>query len=131
MNAFFPIAAKRALIDFIASRPLKAALFTQKAKLSDATETYSIQGELSGPGYDAGGLPLVVSSKGVDAGNVAFLGFSNPTWSNASFTGARYLEIYDSETLTTYGVIDFGAEKSGQGADFTYKFPQKGGVIRI
>jgi len=50
---------------------------------------------------------------------------------NASFIGARYLEIYDSETLTTYGVIDFGAEKSGQGADFTYKFPAKGGVIRI
>ena len=131
MNAFFPIAAKSALIDFIASRPLKAALFTEKAQLAEKTSRYSAEGELSGPGYDAGGLPLTVSSKGIDAGNVAYLGFANPTWTNASFIGARYLEIYDSETLTTYGVIDFGAEKSGQGADFTYKFPAKGGVIRI
>jgi len=130
MNAFFPITAKRALIDFIASRPLNAALFTEKAKLDESTAKYSTDGELSGPGYDAGGLPLTVSTDGVDAG-VAYLGFSNPTWTNASFIGARYLEIYDRETLITYGVIDFGAEKSGQGADFTYKFPAKGGVIRI
>lgn len=128
--AFFPIAAKRALIDFIASRPLKAALFTEKAKLDENTATYSSENELSGPGYDAGGLSLTVSGKGVESG-VAYLGFSNPTWSNASFIGARYLQIYDTENLTTYGVIDFGAEKSGQGADFIYKFPRIGGVIRI
>jgi hypothetical protein len=131
VNAFFPTSAKRALIDFIASRPLKAALFTAKAKLTDGTEKYSPLFELVGPGYDAGGISLSVSSKGVDAANVAYLGFINATWENASFTGARYLEIYDAETLTAYGVIDFGADKSGQGADFTYKFPQKGGVIRI
>ena len=117
-GASFAVEGKKALIDFMAGRPMMAALHDAKFK------------EISGPGYNQGGIALKNPRSGLDE-TAAFLTWDNPTWNDASFTGARYLRIYDAQDLTTYGVIDFGADKSGQGADFIYKFPRAGGVIRI
>jgi hypothetical protein len=117
-SASFSIDGKKALVEFIASRTFFASLHDRKMN------------EISGPGYDKGGVLLKNPRTTMDAES-ASLTWDNPSWSNASFTGARFLRIYDAGSSTTYGVIDFGADKSGQGADFIYKFPRSGGVIRL
>ena|SRR5438045_698383 len=121
-NAFCT-AGKEALLDALTSHTWKAALYTSAASLNADTATYTTTHEVAnGSGYTAGGKTL--SGTSADSGSdMAWLDFSDVTWTTASFS-ARYMLIYDaSDSDRAYAVIDFGMDKTGQGGDFTFVFP--------
>jgi hypothetical protein len=122
MNTFCA-AGKKALLDATLSHSWKAALYTADAKLNTISVAYSPAGEVpNDEGYTAGGVSLTGAATG-SAFGVAWLDFDDPAWPQATFT-ARYMLIYDaSDSNRAYAVIDFGANKTGQGGNFTYEFP--------
>ncbi len=127
MPSYFCTPAKRAFLEALAKHEWKAALYTSKAKLSADMERYVAFGEVPpGNGYVTGGVTLKGAFIG-NSNNSAWLHFKeNPTWEQAVFT-ARYMLIYDAtDNNRAYVVIDFGSDKTGQGGNFTPRFPTPG-----
>lgn len=124
MASAFCTAGKKALLDAIAAHTFKAALFTSSYAGDATTGAYSATNELAtSGGYTAGGATLAGAATGSGSG-VAWLDFTDPAWVIATFTGARFMLIYDSsDSNRAYAVIDFGADKAAQGGTFTYVLP--------
>jgi hypothetical protein len=113
----------------------KIALFTQNATLGPTTTVYSATNEASGSGYDAGGKELTISVVPTQSGGIAYLSFSNVTWS-ASSISARGALIYKADGVTNPAIaaIDFGTTKTTSGGNFVVQFPSadsQNAIIRI
>jgi hypothetical protein len=107
----FTVAGKKSLLDMLAARPLRAALFDKTGhELSD------------GLGYTKGGVALTSAITGSDTGN-AFLSFQDPQWPSAGFLDAAQMRIYDSETGIEYAQLNFPQPLNGQGATFRVELP--------
>jgi len=95
------------------------ALFTAAANLNEATTTYNSANEVSGTGYNPGGVQMSgisISSSGF----TAFVNFDNVVF-NAAVT-ARCALIYNaSKANRSIAVLDFGSDKSS--ANFTITMP--------
>ena len=123
----------KGLENFNTSTPYvyKIALYTANANLNADSLIYSVDGEVAGTGYTAGGktlVPTVPSS----SGNTAFISFADVSWNPASFT-CRGALIYNGTTGAAVAVLDFGADKQAINA-FTVTFPAPSSttaVIRI
>jgi hypothetical protein len=134
MASAFCTAGKKALLDGIVGNTWKAALYTSSATIDADTPAYTTSGEVpNGNGYTAGGETLSGSTTG-SGSDIAWLTFDDVSWASASFT-ARYMLIYDStDSNRAYAVIDFGSDKTGQGAAFTFVMPTadaSSAIIRI
>ena len=100
---------------------LKIALYTAAADLSQATTVYTTSGEVVGAGYTAGG-EIITGAQVLLSGTTAYLTFSNPTWSGASFTCRGALIYNTSKANRAIAVLDFGADKTANGT-FTVQLP--------
>lgn len=103
----------------------KIALYTGLANLGPTTTAYTTANEISGTGYTAGGLPLVISQTPTSGtSTTAYLSFQNAVWTGANFT-ARCALIYNSNTGAAVCVLDFGSDKvTTPAGSFTVVFPQ-------
>lgn len=113
----------------------KIALYTNSATLDASTTAYTTTEETSGTGYTAGGETLILSVTPTQSSGIAYLSFSNVTWSSSSIT-ARGALIYKADGVTNpaVAVIDFGSNKTTSGGDFVVQFPSadnQNAVIRI
>jgi hypothetical protein len=109
--SLFTVAGKAALLNMLAARPLKAALYDESGlELSD------------GLGYASGGVTLQNSITGT-AGDLAFLSFQDPAWPSAGFAGASQMRIYDADSGTVYAQLNFAQPLNGQGATFRVELP--------
>lgn len=129
----FKVNLASGLEDFTATSPYtyKIALYTANANLGPSTTAYTTEGEVTGSGYTATGNPLTIVPV-ASGGTVAYISFSNVTWSPASFT-ARGALIYNSTTGAAVCVLDFGSDKTATNT-FTVTFPAataSAAVIRI
>lgn len=111
---------------------LYIALYTALASLDETTTIYTTVNEITGTGYVAAGELLTnVTVKSLDG--IAYVSFSNPTWSPASFT-ARGALIYNStKGNKSIAVLDFGSDKT-TAIEFTITLPPdeaSSAVIRI
>jgi len=114
----------------------KIALYTGAASIGPETTAYTTDGEVVASGYTAGGETLTVTQVptiGAQTGNaVAYLSFSNMTWTSA--LTARGALIYKSGSGNpTVCVLDFGADKTST-TTFTVQFPaatDTAAIIRI
>ena len=112
----------------------KIALYTGSATLNENTSTYTTDNEVTGSGYTAGGNALTVSVTPTtgDSGNIAYISFSNVSWT-ASLT-ARGALIYDvTNGNKTVCVLDFGSDKTST-TTFEVQFPaatDTSAIIRI
>jgi hypothetical protein len=114
----------------------KIALYTNAATLDATTAAYTSSGEVVDTGYTAGGQTLVVNqipTVGSGGGTIAYLSFSNASWTGA--ITARGALIYKSNGTTnpTVCVLDFGNNKSSS-TTFTVQFPDPtntSAIIRI
>lgn len=118
-----------------ATDTFKIALYNGNATLNATTAAYTTTDEITGTGYTAGGQTLTVSVQptvGSDPSNtVAYLSFSDVTWSPAAFT-ARGALIYKSGGGTVC-VLDFGSDKTCT-TQFQVQFPSAtntSAIIRI
>ena len=118
----------------------KIALYNASANLGADTTAYSINNEVSGTGYTAGGNTLSISvfpTIGTNTANVptAYISFSNSQWTNATFT-CRGALIYNNTVAgkPSVAVLDFGADKTVNNDTFNVIFPTpnaNNAIVRI
>ena len=85
----------------------KIALYSSTANLSNYTTAYTVDGEITGTGYTAGGKTLtVIPPMANTTSNTAYISFANVTWNPASFTCSGAL-IYNSTTGASVCVLNF------------------------
>lgn len=115
----------------------KIALYTGGASIGANTTAYTTSGETSGTGYTAGGETLTVSVAPTTGSNpqntVAYLSFSNVTWSPAAFTCRGALIYKVGGGNPTVCVLDFGGDKTCT-TSFQVQFPaadNTNAIIRI
>ena len=117
------------------SQVFKIALFTSNATLGPTTTVYSSTNESSGVGYTAGGETLTISLAPTQSDGIAYLSFSNVTWSSSSIT-ARGALIYKADGVTNpaIAVMEFGEAKTTSSGNFVIQFPSadnQNAIIRI
>ncbi len=102
----------------------KIALYTNNATLDETTTAYSVSttGQVSATGYTAGGAVITPSLAIDSTTGVAYLNFSDASWSGA-FT-ARGALIYKADGVTDPAicVLDFGSDKTSS-TTFQVAFP--------
>ena len=111
----------------------KIALYTSSATMSAATTAYSTTNEISGTGYTAGGNTLTRVDPS-SSGTTGFTDFADTTWSTATITARGALIYNDTDSDKAVAVLDFGADKTASGGDFTITFPAadaSNAIIRI
>lgn len=107
----------------LTSDTLKMALYTGFATLSPTTTVYSSEYEASGTGYTVGGNTLANVSIASSANGIVYVSFSNPSWSNASFTARGALIYNATQSNSSVAVLDFGADKTCSNQTFTVTLP--------
>jgi hypothetical protein len=117
----------------------KIALYTASANLGYDTTIYTAANEVVGPGYTAGGNPLVISTSPTAANNsagipTAYISFFSVFWTGATFT-ARAALIYNSTAGDkSVAVLDFGSDKTVNNDTFQIVFPAENAnsaIVRI
>jgi hypothetical protein len=118
-----------------AADTFKIALYSSSASLSSATATYTVSGEIVGSGYTAAGQILVINTAPTAANGVAYLGFANPVWANASFTARGALIYNATQGNRSVAVLDFGGDKTSVSPQsFTIQMPvadYQNAIVRI
>ena len=134
----FKIALLNGEMDFSSdtSQSFKIALYTSSATLDDTTTAYSTTNEISGTGYTAGGNTLTVGTapKSDTSGTIAYLNFSDTTWTSSTITARGALIYKSGGTDPAIAVLDFGADKSSSNSTFKVEFPTASdttAIIRI
>lgn len=107
----------------LTSNTLKMALYTGFATLGPTTTVYSSEYETSGVGYTAGGNTLANVSIASSSNGIVYVSFSNPSWSNASFTARGALIYNATQSNSSVAVLDFGADKTCSNQTFTVTLP--------
>jgi len=111
----------------------KIALYTSSATMSASTTAYSTTNEVSGTGYTAAGNTLTRVDP-TSSSTTAYTDFADTTWSSASITARGALIYNSSDSNKAVAVLDFGADKTASGGDFTITFPAadaSNAIIRI
>lgn len=97
----------------------KIALYTGNATLNEETTAYTTADEVVAAGYTAGGQ-VITPTVGITDG-VAFLDFSDATWSGAiTARGALIYKVGGGNTALF--VLDFGSDKTSV-SQFQVQFP--------
>jgi len=103
---------------------LYMALYTGFATIGPTTTAYTTSDEVTGTGYDAGGVVItgVTINTDVNSG-IVYVNFDNVSWPGASFT-ARGALIYNStKSGKSIAVLDFGSDKIFSSTSNTVTMP--------
>ena len=101
----------------------KLALYTSAATLSSATTVYANTNEVANSGqYVTGGGVLTNVSPVVSSG-VAFIDFSDLSFTGVTLTARGALIYNTSATNKAVCVLDFGSDKTATSGTFTIQFP--------
>ena len=100
------------------------ALYTSAANLNATTTAYTSVGEVTGSGYTAGGIPLVITQTPTfgTTGTVAYWSFQNAVWNPAAFTARGALIYNQTQGNASVCVLDFGSDITCANS-FTVQFP--------
>lgn len=99
------------------------ALYNANATLNATTAAYTTVNEVTGTGYTAGGIPLVISTAPTVSNqySATYVSFNNAQWNPASFT-CRGALVYNYTTKAACFVLNFGSDKTCT-TSFTVQFP--------
>ena len=100
----------------------KLALYDSTADLGADTTVYTTTGEVTGTGYSAGGVTLVIATAPTSSGTVGYWTFDNAVWNPADFTARGGLIYNSTNGDRAVAVLDFGADKVATNT-FTVQFP--------
>lgn len=99
------------------------ALYTRGANLNEYTETYTTKGEVTGPGYTAGGKALS-GMRVVTEGSAVILSFNDAKWDMATIKGVVGGLVYNaSKGGRAVGVLALNEETSSTNGPFIMIFP--------
>jgi hypothetical protein len=112
-------------VHVLSTDTLKIALFADTATLTRATTAYATDDEISGTGYSAGGVTLVLSSGYplTNANNQREYRFDDAEWTGATFTARAALIYNSSKSNKSIRVIDFGQNREVVADTFTVRIP--------
>lgn len=119
---------KREILDGIhdAGDEYMIALFSAGADIGPDTKSYTGQdGEVHGSGYVKGGQQLKGRASGT-SGTTAYVTFSNPRWSGASFTARGALIYNASKEDRAVAVMNFGQDYTCTSGEFAVSLPAAG-----
>jgi hypothetical protein len=131
-------AFKLGLLRDMSQDVFRMALYTDKANLGPETPTYTPNGEVIGPGYQAGGIVLAgyrvtletFVEKDVQR-VVAIADWDDPVWPNATIT-ARAVMIYNfTRGNRTVAVLDLGQNYTSTNGAFTVTLPEPTGQTAL
>ena len=109
----------------------KIALFTDAATLGAATTAYSSTNEVAnGNGYTTGGATLSGFTSGL-ADGVAYITFSDASWSSATITARGCLIYNSSKSNKAVAAFDFGSNIISTNGTFTVDLPVAGATALI
>ena len=137
MCTSFKVALLNGEMDFSSdtSQAFKIALYTSDATLTADTTVYSVTDEASGTGYTAGGNTLTIAtnptSDTATSGTVAYLDFSDSSWTSSSITARGALIYKAGGTTPAVAILDFGSEKTSSNSTFTITFPTSAATSAI
>ena len=117
----------------------KIALYTGNASLGPTTTVYTTDNEVTGSGYSAGGLILVINpspTAGINNQQVptSYVSFNPAIWNNSTFIARGALIYNSSKGNKSVATLDFGWDKTVINQTFTVTFPvadPNNAVIRI
>lgn len=107
----------------------KVALYTSDASLDASTTAYTTAHEVTGIGYEAGGMALSGFTTGL-SGSVATVSWDEPVWPVASLTARGCLVYNATRANRAVAVVNFGGDVQSTDAPFTVQFVE-GCVVRI
>jgi hypothetical protein len=107
------------------------ALYTTVTGFSSTgTTAYVTTNEVSGTGYTAGGTTLTISTCVVQQ-DIAFVNFSNATFSTATLTASACLIYNTTNSKKAVVVLDFGSNQTATNGNFTIQFPSANSTSAI
>jgi hypothetical protein len=117
----------------------KIALYTGNASLDAATTVYTTLNEVTGTGYVAGGVTLVISQSPTAANNnqqvpTAYVSFNPALWTGATFIARGALIYNSSKGNKSVATLDFGSDKTVNNQTLTVTFPvadPNNAIVRI
>ena len=101
---------------------IKIALYSGSANLGENTTAYTVEGEVAGLGYVAGGNVLTGTTVN-SSGTIAYVSFNDATWTAASFTCRGALIYNASKANRAIAVLNFGSDKTVANGTFTVRLP--------
>ncbi len=96
--------------------------FSSTGTTAYSTSIGSTSLEVSGTGYTAGGTTLTISTCVVQQ-DIAFVNFSNATFSTATLTASCCLIYNSTNSKKAVVVLDFGSNQTSTNGNFTIQFP--------
>lgn len=109
------------LTTYFGANTINIALYGPTASISNTTSAYTPTGEIVSTGYTAGGKALTGQAI-VGATGLAWVQWSNPTWTLATSTAVQGCMIYNvSQANQSILILNFGAPQ----------FPLASGVFTI
>ncbi|HKD02418.1 MAG TPA: hypothetical protein VKB77_08330 [Terriglobales bacterium] len=106
------------------SHVFQVALYTADAPLDvDATTVYITQGEITGPGYSAGGMVLGGVQLLGPTARAAYVTWDDPIWNNSTLTARAALIYNQSAQQRAVCILDFTEDKSSNLGPFRIKLP--------
>jgi hypothetical protein len=101
---------------------IKIALYGPSAVLGPTTTVYTSTGEVTSPGYTAGGQVLLTPVVGGGNGS-GYASFADPIWYATSFTVRGALIYNFTKGNKAIGVLAFGLDQVTLTQDFKIQFP--------
>ncbi len=102
---------------------LRMALYTSFSDIGPNTTVYTVDNEVVGTGYTAGGELITGTTISASTNGVVYVNFDNVSWPGAGFT-ARGALIYNvTAGNKSIAVLDFGSDKLFSSANNTVTMP--------
>lgn len=102
------------------------ALYSSDATINADTTAYLTDGEISGPGYAAGGQRLQNVQIIGPVNGAAYVTFDDPIWTDATLTARGALIYNQTAGQSSVAVVDFGFNASSNQGSFRVKLPPPG-----
>lgn len=103
------------------------ALYTDAAPLDlNLTTAYLTEGEISAPGYSAGGRQLLNPQVLGPVANTGYVTWDDAVWPSSVIQARAGLIYNQSYRQAAIAIVDFGADQFSNQGDFIVKFPPPG-----
>lgn len=111
----------------LAADQIFMALYTGDAPLDlDLTTSYLTDGEVSGPGYTAGGKQLTNPQLLGPVARTAYVTFDDCIWPASTLTARCALIYNQTKAQRAVAILNFGTDQNSNQGNFRVKFPAPG-----